>query len=366
MIAYPQKAFVGRDTEWMLLQVGYVAGTNLLFLSEPGTAKTMLIEKFSIATGQTFFESQLSVFSVMEDLFGPINTKTLMDTGAQVRILDNAMVMYRVVFLDEIFKTTGALHGALLTFLASRDYMNPDKKRALTHFVVAASNEIPDSDFGGTVDAFVDRFLLRHWMAPVGPGNMEKLFAIGYAQRKNKGKVLMPRVDIEDEAARVWDVKVPDAINAKIAKIFCEVQKKGISISDRSVTRLPSLVQAHAILNGRMEASEEDLDILRYTMWRKQADEITVASIVRNIASPEMAAAESMLSEIGSRMEEAFHMPDGLARAKKYEGIREMIDKCRATVEAQPIPAERKARYIASFVDARDKLSSYLLGNLEK
>src|SRR5689334_18223854 len=99
---------------------------------------------------QKYFHYQLSRFTQVEELFGPVEI-SLLRRGMLVRINFSLLTGkgVRAAFLDEIFKAAGSLLNSLLMLLNERAYLNwggvwPADLRS----VIAASNELPGS-FGG-------------------------------------------------------------------------------------------------------------------------------------------------------------------------------------------------------------------------
>src|SRR5690606_30962344 len=86
-----------------------------------------------------------------------------------------------VAFLDEVFRANSAILNALLTLLNERVF-DQGAQRIETPLValVGATNEIPDDE---TLRAFLDRFLVRCFVEPVGDESFAALLGAGGAAR---------------------------------------------------------------------------------------------------------------------------------------------------------------------------------------
>lgn len=192
----------GYLTDWLLATL--IARENVLLLGPPGVAKSEIATRTFQLIGlrnpkidpkplppdldypwwkkrdgeerqsAKYFHYQLSRFTQIEELFGPVEI-ALLRRGVLVRI-NFAMLTgggVRGAFIDEIFKASGALLNSLLMLFNERTYFNwggiiPSDLTC----IIAASNDMPGafSDRGiaagsmedfGTLYALLDRLPIR-------------------------------------------------------------------------------------------------------------------------------------------------------------------------------------------------------------
>jgi MoxR-like ATPase len=165
-----------RDAAVRLGLLAVLAGEHLLLVGPPGTAKSELARRLHRALdGGAYFERLLTRFSTPEELFGPLSLKALEDDRYE-RLTAGFLPEAGIAFLDEVFKANSAILNALLTLLNEREFDNGSGRlRTPLVSVIGASNELPADE---SLLAFLDRFLLRVPVAPVGDDAFDALLAL--------------------------------------------------------------------------------------------------------------------------------------------------------------------------------------------
>jgi hypothetical protein len=97
------EGLVEREVEVSLMLLAALSGEHLLLLGTPGTAKSEISRRLSKICRASFFERQLSKFTVPEEIFGPLSLREL-EQDRYIRKTDGYLPDCSFAFLDEIFK----------------------------------------------------------------------------------------------------------------------------------------------------------------------------------------------------------------------------------------------------------------------
>ena len=206
-----QSGLFEREECLKLVLLSMFAGKSIFLYGPPGTAKSMIARRASLAfdtlgnsripsensripnensTGNSripsensripnknkgFFAYLMNRFSTPEEIFGPIDIAELKKNNL-TRKTEGYLPTAHFAFLDEIWKSSTAILNTLLTIINERIYRdgNTDVKVPLKG-IVCASNEFPPANQG--LEALYDRMILRYFVKPLNEKeNFEKLF----------------------------------------------------------------------------------------------------------------------------------------------------------------------------------------------
>ncbi len=282
---------VERDDDIRAALLALVAEEHVLFLGPPGTAKSLLAKLISGAMDATYFEVLLSKFSTPEEINGPLDMVALQDSRFE-RNTAGYLPEADVAFFDEIFKSNSALLNSMLTALNERKFDNGGKRHDIPlKMAIGASNELPEDE---SLNALYDRFVMRRWVTYI-------------KDKKELGKLLL-------NTARSGGIK-PTVITAKLTgpmlntlraarnqvtiddvldpllKLRDGIAAEGIVASDRRWVKIVKFVQASAVLDGRAEATVDDLDPLADCLWDKPEDRPDIDLVIAGLVSPDQALA---------------------------------------------------------------------------
>lgn len=288
------KTFAERDEVVHLLVTALLSKQNLSMLGVPGVAKSAIVRYLKDAiTGISGFEILMSRFTTPEQVFGPLDLKTLKEQGRQHTITAGMLPESQIAFLDEIWKSSNAILNSLLTAINERLFFDGAQiKKIPLVSVFAASNELPQS---AELGALYDRFLLKAVVRPVSnAGTLSGLLSGG-------NFVAPPQITLAElEAAHgeIETIGVPADVIESAAELVFKLRKEGIEISDRAVIQacsdrnpltgkpVLSLIKTQAWLEGRTVCEISDLAILKYVFWKDPKDQRTVSKLVNQIANP--------------------------------------------------------------------------------
>jgi MoxR-like ATPase len=257
------KPFVGREEEAKVILLALLTKEHAVLIGEPGTAKSALIRRVAQLLNMKVFIYLLTRYTEPAELFGPLDINALKE-GKYVRITANKLPEAEIVFLDEIFKANSAILNTLLTIMNERVFHDgyTEIKVALWS-LFGASNEVPQEP---ELEALYDRFLLRHYVKPVPEDMWRDLLKKAWEIERNgypKPEVTVDKSFLHKMQNLLFQVDL-SSIEPKLLKIFSVLESKNIHLTDRRKGKTLKVIAAHALANGRLRASEEDLLVLKY------------------------------------------------------------------------------------------------------
>lgn len=265
------------------LIVGLLTKQHVLLLGPPGTAKSMLANDICSRIGGQYFHWLLARTSTPEELFGPISLKALENDSYQ-RITTNKLPEATVAFVDEIFKCNSAVLNTMLSVLNERLFFNDGTPvKVPLQMAVGASNELPEDR--EELDALWDRFMMRFIVKGIrDPRNFEKMIA-GTTQKTSAPTTLTAQEleQAQSDVAAVSLDKVLPRITELRSKIISDLN---IAVSDRRWNTCAILIKAHAWLEGRQEATEDDLEVLSSALWTDPSQITQVRQVIMSLANP--------------------------------------------------------------------------------
>lgn len=275
-----------------------LAGEHVLMLGPPGTAKSLFARTVAGATaGKSYFEVLLTKFTAVEEVFGPVSFKGLKEDRFE-RISEGYAASRKVVFLDEIFKSSSAILNCMLTLMNERVFHNGGKPMPTPLEVIfAASNEYPQDE---SLKALFDRFSFKFWVDYIGDKDALKnvIMAKGIGDFKAKLssgdlKVLRNAVDGFEFTRANVDV---------LMKIKTAVEDQGFVASDRTWVKAAKIVSARAVLAGRTSIVNSDWMMLSNVLWQEHKDRERLHGIIGNSADPYGSRAEAIRDAIVTSM----------------------------------------------------------------
>jgi len=276
-------AFAERRAEVQSLLTALVAGEHVLLLGPPGTAKSALTNALTKAiNGGHQFTVLMTKYTVPEEVFGPISL-TGLERDEYRRVTAGYFPEARVAFLDEVFKANSSILNALLTALNERVFDNGGTRQSIPlELCVGASNELPQDE---SLSALFDRFVLRHWVAPIKSRDALKRLLVTSSEPAVNATVSPESIAILRAAAQA--VQVTDDVAEAILDLRDQLaQRHGIQVSDRRWRKCVKLLRARAALSGRTATTKSDLLVLSDVLWDKPEDRSAIAALVATVASP--------------------------------------------------------------------------------
>jgi len=230
--------------------VATLSRENYLLVGPPGTAKTTLVYALSKLLNAKWFYRQLTKFTDLEEVLGPINIAKLLD-GKVERIYSNSIVDSEFALLDEIFNSSSAILNTLLSILNERLVYDGDKIVPVkTWAVFGATNRVPDEE---ELQALYDRFPLRVFTEWVSPDDTEPLIVKGWELRRDM-EVLEPLATMDNvNAANKFILEYIYANIKDISKVISPIVAnyvEHIPVSNRTRVKVPMYVLTYLVIQG--------------------------------------------------------------------------------------------------------------------
>jgi MoxR-like ATPase len=273
---------------------------HVFVLGPPGTAKTAALSTLMARfPGATTFEALLSRTRPDAAILGPYNLPELRDKGDFHRKTNGFLPTANLAMLDEIGKMSPVLGHDLLAILNERVYHEVNGGRSAhpvpLYTCFTAANELITNDSDDAA-ALWDRLLIRVVVDYIQEsGNFESMLQ----QAVLKGGKSKPATTIQfaDLAAAVDDVvpAIPlsaDALRATMS-LRDKLRAEQIHPSDRRFQKSVNVMQAAAFLAGRDEVTEDDVQVLRYTLWDTPEQIKQVERLSLSVSNPD---AEALLN----------------------------------------------------------------------
>jgi MoxR-like ATPase len=264
------------------LMVALIAQQHVLLLGPPGTGKSALAEDLCSRVGGKYFNWLLARTSTPEELFGPISLKAL-ENDSYRRVTSSKLPEATVAFLDEIWKCNSAVLNTLLPVLNERKFFNDGTPvKVPLQMAVGASNELPEDR--EELGALWDRFMLRYVVDYLkDPRSFEQLLQLDTKKPAQATQLTMQ--ELTDAQAGAEKVTTTRIISHLVA-LRQAVGAMNIPVSDRRWRWTLGLIKAHAWLNGRTAAGDEDLEILASSLWTEPGQAAQVRQLIMQLANP--------------------------------------------------------------------------------
>jgi len=269
-IARSEAVLVERKGLLELIFLGLIAQEHVLLIGPPGVGKSAAARQAASHVGGRYFEYLIGRFTEPAEIFGPLDINALRD--GQLRPDVSGMLPEAdIAFLDEIFLGSTAILNSLLGVLNERQY-----RRGHFHVPVplrcciGASNRLPDDS---ALQAFADRFLLTHFIAPVSDHGLDALLEAGLRSEATSPalpSLTIAEVDYLAELARRVNL---ETVRPLYIHVLRKLRNRGVNLSDRRLVKGQKCVAAAALVAGRMEAGPEDLWPIIFLIQDKAAQQ---------------------------------------------------------------------------------------------
>ncbi|ACX73048.1 ATPase associated with various cellular activities AAA_5 [Methanocaldococcus vulcanius M7] len=361
--------FLERREEVDVALTSILANEHVVFLGNPGVAKSQLIRAVASHVNADYFEKLITRFTTEDELFGPLSIKELKDNDRFVRKTSGYLPTAEIAFLDEVFKANSSILNALLSIINERLYHNGDRiEKVPLISLFGASNELPEEN---ELLAFYDRFLFRKTIK--GIKNYENLKKLVKLDENYKPKTKISVKDVLKMQEKAKKVEI-DGIIDYLIDIKKKLSQNHIYISDRRFKKSVKAVKCFAYLNGKKEAEVEDLDILRHVYWEDIEDILIVSKVVFDITNK---YADQVLekAEIIKNLKNELKYIDinKIGECKKdYNKLIEILCKmARIRLELKKIKNEaklkkRKTDFIDEIIKETDEFNNYIEGILNE
>lgn len=345
-----------------------LCGQHMVLLGAPGTGKSMLVwQLVRRIDGAKMFEKLLTKYTTEKDLFvsrTDIEERELGPGRKSVSFLhshEGTLADSQVAFLDETFKCNSATLNSLLKLINERKFdLNGQTFTAPLVSLFGASNELPEEGEG--LEALYDRFMIR--MVAERVKERSNRLAMRQKSRAHRAAqvngslpaittITMQEIDLLRRQAAL--VQVPTVIDERIEEIIDALLTEGVVVSDRRDVRLDTIIQAHALMDGRQQVNEGDLSVLKHCLWNQPTEIKTVQRIVLSIANPMENKAIELLDQATEIRDNAVKVADGAAGAEANSKLKKLV----VAIDELVKQAQSQGAPTAKIVEAKAKIQGF-------
>ena len=259
-----KEPFVEKDMEAEAITLALMTMEHMVMIGEPGTAKSQIAIRAAKLIGAEVFKYQITRYTEPAELVGPVDIVAL-KAGEYKRVTKGKLPEAEVAFLDEVFNGSSAILNSLHTLINERviyDGQNILKVPLLTF--IGAANLVPDDM---DVAPFYDRIMMRVFSEPVLEVRWKELLEAGMKNEFQRDALDVQPVITKEMIREIYKM-LPTVdlsyVVDKQMKLFALLEDRGMHMTDRRKARSSKMIAAHALLNGRTTAIEEDLLVFMY------------------------------------------------------------------------------------------------------
>ncbi|MEZ4329147.1 MAG: AAA family ATPase, partial [Polyangiales bacterium] len=303
-----------REREDVLDQVALalLAREHVLMTGPPGTAKSQLSSAVvgrirCEQSGQpSLFSRQFTESTVQTDLIGPVNFKTLTETGRTEHFTDEGMLGAVHAFLDEVLDGRDMLLRSTLNVLEERELKQGTRvtKGAIECALMTSNRYLAEvlQDSRETLLAFVDRIAFVNFV-PRGFARSESLDAVLAGTVGKHRQPLRAPLSIQDLdvlQAMVEQVEVPAHVLTQLRELVESFEREQRLaeradphfvptryLSTRTVVRLGKLLRAICVFDKANHRPERAL--------RVELDDLGLLRLSLLLAGPRTADIEALI-----------------------------------------------------------------------
>lgn len=278
-----RELLVDRDTEIHLIWLAILSRQHTYFVGIPGTAKSMTVrDTVRRIEGACLFEKLFMKDTSRNEIFGNLSLRALKEDRFEY-VTTNMLPEAHFAFLDEVGKASSAVTNMLLTVLNEREFDNGGRRIKVPLLsAFAASNELPE---GEEQAAIFDRFLLRAHTRDLSDADFLTLLEREPRLSAEPKKISLTTLQALQEETDA--VRVPGEVKNKLVDLRAALRVEAqAEFGPRRWLQGLSVVRAHALLSGRDEATEEDLEAYTHILWDSLEEKTRTAKVILGSINP--------------------------------------------------------------------------------
>lgn len=329
---YMESRLLERGDVIDLALIAVLSGEHLFQWARPGTAKSMLMDVLVSAIRHDaqrpapHFKILMGQGTTFDDLVGPPSLQSLKRDEYRF-ITANKLPEAWVALLDEIWEAPQGVSNMLLMALNERAFQQGEAIVPIPlNTAFLASNKLPDIGDGKAVvgqAAIWDRIGLRAEVKYLSDDGFTMLLRRAADREQHKLRRLQaearafagsdqgvthPYMTLDDLALlqdSLPEVVVDDSIVQALGILRKGLAGKQIEVTDRRFDGAIGILQAHALLHGRVAVGEDDLTVLNAVLWQKPEDRETVSTLIGKLRSPALQKSKDILEQARQTYERA-------------------------------------------------------------
>jgi len=288
-----KQTLIERDEVIEGIACGFMSQTNVLLIGEPGTAKSLVINKFAKMMGMDsengYFHYLLTKYTEPAEVLGTVDITKLREGKYEI-ITKNKLPEASVVFLDEVFNANSAILNSLLTIINEKKLIIGNIYKDMSNLMVVygASNHVPDDPL---LKAFFDRFPIRVKVDSISPTDnniktlLDKEFKIENESISKQNEVNLFNREEAIEFSKMMNQHIVDYYYKyikesrelkNVLRLLRHLKENGVFISDRNIKNIIKNIIAHTILKSeKLEPKTIDDDSIRFIVtkiWNKEEE----------------------------------------------------------------------------------------------
>jgi MoxR-like ATPase len=275
-----------------------VAKEHVFMLGPPGTGKSFLVKLLSSCftwleddgttvqqRGARYFYYLMQSQTKPAEIWGPQSIKALRED----RIRFNTQGHFPecdFAFIDEIWKGNSGVNNGFLNGLNERVFKNGvDVEEIPLRTLFSASNETPGDD---SLGALYDRFGVRLWIGPLlnEENVIRMLSAPAVAQPPQLSLDVLDEAYIQSQQVIISDAAMQNLLALR-RNIMFDDEYADLTLSDRRLKTLISILKASVWLDGRTVAEGDDIMYVRHCVWDEQPQIEQVEDLINSLCSDE-------------------------------------------------------------------------------
>lgn len=327
MEAVQNRVILERDDVAKAISICLINRSHLLLVGLPGIAKTTQVRLAAAhVRGSRFFYTQLTPFSTVEDLFGPVDIAAYKD-GLRRRVGAGMLQEAHVAVIDEIYNGNEAVLKSLLSPMYERVYAEQGRFEPIPlRTLMGTTNAVPGAEerLERGLTAFHDRWLFRFVVDDLkSDANFMRMLwtpDIDFQSYVADENATVTVDELEHLAFESEQVRVPVTVYEQVAQLRKAMQAESLYCSPRRWKQVRRALQTAALLDGRMDVNERDFGLLRHVLWNHVEDipvlERLLEGYVRSVKE-RVAIAFSHILEIHAEFQEQCRSIDSPADLSK-------------------------------------------------
>lgn len=314
-----EATFVERENVLTQIALALLGRQHVLMSGPPGTAKSQLASLvlgriLDESTGApSLFSRQFTESTVQTDLVGPIDFKTLMDTGRTEHFTDEGMLGSVHAFLDEVLDGRDMLLRSTLNILHERELKQGSvtTKGRIECAFMTSNRYIAEVLDGAreTLLAFIDRisyisFIPRGFASPQSLRAVVRRHGGGFGQHTPTAYLSIQDLDVLQAATDLVYVpeEICDAVTDLVALLDVELAEARRSdpkfqptryLSTRTAVQSTKVLRAVVMLDKIFEHPDRDLQVehddiasLRYSLLLNGVSREAIAACIDRETDP--------------------------------------------------------------------------------
>jgi len=354
---------IGQEGVKEALLLALIGQEHLYLQGEPGCAKTLLAEVVGNTANLSFHFSQLHRDTRLSELVGDVVLERKVSESGHGEVIRQGLhpggvLTSELVLLDDISRAPGEALNVLLRVLNEREF---NGKRIPLMSAIATSNPTNADYYNEPLDpANLDRFTLQlKTGGAVVSQNWEQAREILDRYEGRPPEFDVPgAVDaslLREARRAALHVRLPKAVVDAYQKVLDTLRNKyhctaaNSLLTDRTMlVKVPRMIRALALLEGRDEATVEDLRVLKYILTFRVPEQVyeNLDQILDQIIE-EAQEAEQNLPEQGEEMEGAQGQEEQGQSGEESQqqeggGEEEMVEQILEAVDAEGEEAQKR------------------------